>query len=355
MASIRSIRPLALVLALAALTGCGGSGSSTPAVPQVRFERLTSAQGIAIPTSVSADGTIIAGNADTGQSFVPTLWTDSRQGHAIPETGGARLGTLKAISGDGTTWLGSVLKDGTEMSAVGSADGQKRVLPMLPGTTLGYPIDLSADGSVALCKSGFAFGGAGNMLPYLVTEAGLGNLSGPSGSFGAAIPEALSADGRVIVGQAGGCVARWDVDQVRVLSTRDGAAKDVSADGSVVVGWLMSSQGENVPFRWTEAGGFQELPTVEGARYAIAVAVSADGGTVLINALDPAQNRERVFLWREGVGTQPLEDVVHQAEPKVHFDGVQAAAMSSDAKVIVGGGWTGFYGTRMPAWRLVLP
>jgi probable HAF family extracellular repeat protein len=61
------------------------------------------------------------------------------------------------------------------------------------------------------------------------------------------------------------------------------AAYDVSANGSVVVGDSADASGMNRAFKWTAAGGMQNLSTIyggslgSGSYFVYANAVSADG------------------------------------------------------------------------------
>jgi probable HAF family extracellular repeat protein len=79
-------------------------------------------------------------------------------------------------------------------------------------------------------------------------------------------------------------------------------AYGVSADGSVVVGWLTTPQGDRA-FRWTASGGMQDLGTL-GGDYSEASGVSADGAVVVGGATNAA-GYYRAFRWTEWWDARP--------------------------------------------------
>jgi probable HAF family extracellular repeat protein len=86
-------------------------------------------------------------------------------------------------------------------------------------------------------------------------------------------------------------------------------AVDVSADGSVVVGYSSSSSGAEA-FRWTEGRGMVALGDLPGAGSAsLATAVSADGSIVL-GVGNVSGPRGEGFIWDAANGMRSLQAVL---------------------------------------------
>jgi uncharacterized membrane protein len=161
----------------------------------------------------------------------------------------------------------------------------------------------------------------------------LGDLPGGS-EF--AIAYAVSADGRFVVGE-GSSTASGVIDPLRFSSNREAFiwdattnvmtglgdlpggrvqfssfAKDVSADGNVVVGYSEDSFDNQrgaryAPFRWTRTGGMAKLngATIGAiAGFAGAIGVSNDGTKVIgyVEWMDEQffQIFQRAFIWQSG-------------------------------------------------------
>ena len=131
----------------------------------------------------------------------------------------------------------------------------------------------------------------------------------------------VSRDGTVVVGYAQSPESiyqsygyehafRWTAATGMVdLGTLGGdrsIPSDISADGSVVVGWSATTYGQNHAFRWTPATGMHTLGTLGGTASS-ADAVSADGNAIVGDALD-ASNMQHAFRWTQATGMQSVEN-----------------------------------------------
>ena len=153
---------------------------------------------------------------------------------------------------------------------------------------------------------------------------------------------AVSADGNVIVGISYdsttflGHAFRWRAGVVQDLSNLGqgpATATAASSNGSVVVGQsgiAGCTSGCTHAFRWTAAGGMQDLGDLgfeSGAQ-----GVSADGSVVVGSA--PVLGLTRAFRWTPTNGIEDLNNVL--ANVRGGWQLVLATAVSADGTVIVG-------------------
>jgi probable HAF family extracellular repeat protein len=158
----------------------------------------------------------------------------------------------------------------------------------------------------------------------------------------------VSADGAVVVGLASGAAGqgrafRWTAaGGMQDLGTLGGArsmAYAVSADGSVVVGWAENAAGQRRAFRWTVDGGMQDLGTLPGGGWSEAYGVSADGSVVV------GMSNGRAFRWTVDGGMQDLGTLPGG-------DWSEAYGVSADGSVVVGVAYNdeaGYYAVRWTA------
>lgn len=115
-------------------------------------------------------------------------------------------------------------------------------------------------------------------------------------------------------------------------------ARDISDDGTVVVGWSYSaSSGDRqAAFRWTQAGGMVPLGDLPGGRYqCLAFCVSADGSHVAGQSSSTASTEDLYYLeacrWVGGGGPIAMGVI-----PGASYYSSVATAISGDGAVIIG-------------------
>jgi probable HAF family extracellular repeat protein len=158
----------------------------------------------------------------------------------------------------------------------------------------------------------------------------LGTLGG-----GGSLAFGVSADGSVVVGSAQNAAGQWrafrwtpagGMQDLGTLGGDESVAYGVSADVSVVVGSAQNAAGNWRAFRWTASDGMQDLGTLGGGESA-ANGVSADGSVVVGSAQNAAGNW-RAFRWTASDGMQDLGTL--------GGDWSEALGVSADGSVVVG-------------------
>ncbi len=168
-----------------------------------------------------------------------------------------------------------------------------------------------------------AHGASFNQLGYL-----------PGGGNYESVAANISADGSVVVGYgssaSGGYEAfLWTNDRGMVgLGHLPGGynsnATGVSADGSVIVGQSDSSSGQMQAFRWTSDGGMVSLGTLPGDTVSAASGISDDGSTI-VGWSGSNSGVGQAFRWTSSEGMVGLGGIDSSAQ-----------AVSADGSVIVG-------------------
>ena len=101
-------------------------------------------------------------------------------------------------------------------------------------------------------------------------------------------------------GGGGGPTITW----LPTLGGNSSQGYENSSNGSVVVGYTSNAAGYYRAFRWTAAGGMQDLGDF-GYTYAVAYGASADGSVVVGEAWN-ASFEQRAFRWTAAGGLQDL-------------------------------------------------
>jgi hypothetical protein len=179
-----------------------------------------------------------------------------------------------------------------------------------------------------------------------------------TGETGANTPEGISADGSTVTGMTFGPTQafRWTAATgtvplfpvMQFIST----GLDASADGSVVVGTLTTSDFGQPPFmnegfRWTQAGGLEHLGSLPGGTTESAAPAISDDGTIIVGSSSSDLGLE-LYRWTAaegmvGLGIQP------------GMTSSSGLGISGDGTTIVGGSQSGggggaFYWTDAPGF-----
>jgi probable HAF family extracellular repeat protein len=247
-----------------------------------------------IASSLSSDGSIVVGYGTTSQGEQAFRWTK--------ETGMVGLGNLSNGSFRGT-WANDVSAQGTVI--VGYGD----------------PVGSGWD-----TYRGFLWTQAAGMVE-------VGSLNG-SARF---MAFAVSADGRVVVGDGGLQAFRWvqgsGISGLGVLPGLQGSrAVAVSADGSVVTGSCYSvNWTSEQAFRWTPADGMQSLGAVPGYANSFPNAISPDGS--VIAGTIASSSAAHAFRWTRETGMVSIGGL--PGMPVNH-----PGAATANGSIIVGGSYT---------------
>lgn len=189
-------------------------------------------------------------------------------------------------------------------------------IPPLAPLTNTHILDLSADGTVALCVSQHIQDRTWRR--YFTWNPATGAHQIPSHpDWPHTWANAISGDGRVVVGGAhrtngeAGIAWRWThnagyEDLALPAGSKAAFAEGTNVDGSVVVGTFV--QGDRAfAYRWSEATGMVDLGELPGLNYHYARYVSDDGGVVVgIAANDDGLEERMPFRWTAAEGLTAL-------------------------------------------------
>jgi uncharacterized membrane protein len=292
--------------------------------------------------SMSAGGSILVGvNIFGGNAF---RWTPSGGTQFLGDASGQI-----SVSRDGSTIVADVLVQGHNTAARWMGGTQWASLGRYPGSQ-GCP-DLS--NAYAVSNGGTTVVGLGWADCHATAfrwRAGTGMISLGSLDGQASRANDVSADGSVIVGwddapDGSRRGARWVQGQESLLATGSlylGSAEAVTPDGSVVVGGEAGTgRVHRAAYRWTPSLGGQVLGMLPGGGpLATASGLSVtDDGDVVVGFSGGA--RRDAFVWTRSTGMLKLQDYLVSLGVQ-GLDGWRldtATAISADGTTIAGWGY----------------
>jgi len=320
-----------------------------------------------IAHAISGDGTVVVGSSYDSAGSRAFRWTQSSGMVALP----AEAYTADDVSFDGNVIVGtSRTTDGGNQAFRWTAEGGLVGLGDLSTTGIfassipySNAFGVSSDGTIVAAASFSIWQGF-----IWTSSAGLqtlGTLPGWSQSFA----NDISADGTVVVGQAGRLsdsstdseAFRWSAeDGMSGLGDLpggnfDSSALGVSANGLVIVGYGTTANGTEA-FRWTAADGMIALGDLPQPQYTSPVtnsrafATSADGSVIVGYANGSVgYYGQKAMRWDAIHGMQALADLLQaQGVDLTGWQLVAATAISANGQTIVGYGW---HHSKIEAWR----
>jgi probable HAF family extracellular repeat protein len=347
------------VLSALAVAICAASAVPAPAYAAAVFEPM----GRFWVAGVSDDGNVVAGTWNDpalGPGQVMSLWTPSGGLRTAGFAPNSEHTTAHAISGDGSTILG--VDYNAQMLTWTAAGGVQ-----YPPGTGGFPGGISRDGSVLT-------GGVGNAPFRWTRSGGAVALPVPAEWSSDGRGNAVSADGSVVAGTLFNAPGqrrafRWtSAGGTALLDLPAGIvgsdATAVSDNGSTVVGWSYDANDVQHAFRWTTAGGSQLLGHLPGfpntpapTATSSATDVTADGSIVVgFDSAGPLLGDGGAFIWDAAHGMRGLKDVL-TGDYGLDLSGWtlwSADGITPDGTTIVGMGSHPDLGESV-AWRVVLP
>jgi probable HAF family extracellular repeat protein len=321
---------------------------------QVTFQglgQLPGASWVYSPTGVTADGVVVGCRQTVEGRWEAFRWTQQAGMESLGDLTGELVHSgATSVSADGSLISGfGYNADGALEAAIWTAQTGMMGLGMLTGDTTSRGQGVSADGRVVVGSSADSQG-FGEAFRWTSTGGmiGLGHLGGPRCSAA----DDVSADGSVIVGisdsDSGWCIFRWTEESGMVALdplldfslAGDGVA--VSGDGTAVVSAMWVHRGYEA-FRWTQADGVIGLGSLaDGVSDSVASDLTADGSVVVGYSLAGSAPDYRIvpFVWTSEEGMRDLNNVLAD-DYGVDLGGwgiFTARAISPDGTTIVGAG-----------------
>jgi probable HAF family extracellular repeat protein len=317
--------------------------------------------------AVSADGSVVVGTSGTASGQQAFRWTADGGMVPVPIPAGLTSTWGTDVSADGSIVLGQGRQsasppfgyEGFRWSIISGA-----LDPIAePGSNV-YANAISADGSTVVGAWGVP---GGDEHAYQWTAAGgLAPLEGLGAEPLRTTAQAVSADGLVVVGHRIYTASPWRDGfrwtQAAVAGISNFEASDVSDDGSVVVGTMDNHETQLFEaYRWTEQDGVVPLGTCLPNFQSRALAVSADGSIIVGYVQNNSgYDEQKAFIWDQQHGMRLLNEVLegefaldlsdwHLTEP---WSSWKATDISADGTTIVGVAVNA--DNQREAWRAVI-
>ncbi len=333
--------------------------------------------GTSLTIAISADGRVVVGSADSDFGYGYRAFRHNEGDSQMTDLGTLRAdntgtSSANAVSADGRVVVGQADSDsgyGYRAFRHNEGDSQMTALGTLRADNSGWSsaYAVSADGRVVVGAADND-SGDGNFHAFRHNEGDsqmtdLGTLRADNSGWSSA--DAVSADGRVVVGEADNDAGNYHafrhnegdsqitgLGTLRADNSGTSLANGVSADGRVVVGAADNDFGYRA-FRHNEGDSqITDLGTLraDNSGFSLARAVSADGRVVVGEADNDAGN---YHAFRHNEGDSQMTDL---GTLRADNSGRSAStAVSADGRVVVGEADNDAGNLRAVVWKVTTP
>ncbi|SOB59999.1 putative extracellular repeat, HAF family [Pseudodesulfovibrio profundus] len=303
--SLYSLISFLIILQLAFIVTPGKALASSLSIEEIRDFSIT---------GISQNGNIVVGSKNIDGKYRAAQWSNGKVTILTSEPNSVAAG----VSANGAVAIGVIDYNTTYSRAVRWVNGKMSYLEGPEGFTMSSANSVSSNGSVVV---GTYRNQAGFTQAFRWTQSqGMVGLGALDSSYPLSRGVAVSADGSTVVGGGnsnnGLQAFRWKNDTMIGLGflhqdltgKGESFAKDVSANGSVVIGFSKNERGQSEAFRWVN-GTMSPLGFLEDGIKSTAQGVSDDGGLVVGYSSDSNHN-SKAFRWTESQGMVSIEQLL---------------------------------------------
>ncbi len=314
-----------------------------------------------LPSNVSVDGSVVVGEGDSaGGTARAWRWTAATGKADLGTAAGASYASAYFVSGNGQCVVGISGSSYDVAMRWTQATGMQSLGALAVGQP-SFAFGASYDGAVVVGDGYYA---NGTQRAFRWTSAtGMQPLTQLLPGTSHSVALAISSDGSTIAGYCYNnapslvppTACLWDASfNIASLGTLPGVHMSVPSainiDGSIVVGYSANLDGTSGrAFRWTPAGGMEDLGLPPGGSSASAAGLTDDGDIIVGQSSSGGDSR--ATIWTPAGGGQYLSDYLQLQGVDLTGWVLRTADISADGSALCG--W-GIHDGNYASWYLEL-